>query len=42
MEDFTESEVQQRWRGVVLDLQEVPLQVFLSVPAESISAIYQR
>jgi hypothetical protein len=39
MEDFTESEVQQRWRSVVLDLQKVPLQDFLSVPAESVSAI---
>jgi hypothetical protein len=39
MEDFTESEVQQRWRSAVLDLQEVPLQAFLSVLAEPVSAI---
>ena len=39
MVDSTESEVQQRWRNVVLDLQKVPHQGFLSVPAESVSAI---
>jgi hypothetical protein len=39
MENFTESEAQQRWRSVVLDLKMVPLQAFLSVPAESVSAI---
>ena len=39
MESFTESEVRQGWRSVVLDLQKVPHQAFLSVPAESVSAI---
>jgi hypothetical protein len=39
MENFTESEVQQSKRSVVLDLQKVPPQAFLSVPAESVSAI---
>ena len=39
MDDFTESEVQQRWRSVVLEFQKVPLQAFLSVPAESASVI---
>jgi hypothetical protein len=39
MESFTESEVQQSRQNVVLDLQKVPLQAFLSVPAESVSAI---
>jgi len=39
MGNFTEGEVQQRWRKVELDLQKVPLQAFLSVPAESVSAI---
>jgi hypothetical protein len=39
MENFTESDVQQRWRNVVLDLQTVPQQAFLSVPAESVSTI---
>jgi hypothetical protein len=35
MENFTESEVQQSRRSVVLEFQKVPLQAFLSVPAES-------
>ena len=39
MENFTESVVQQSKRSVVRDLQKVPLQAFLSVPAESVSAI---
>jgi hypothetical protein len=39
MENFAESEIQQSWRTVVLDLQKVPHQAFLSVPAESVSAI---
>jgi hypothetical protein len=39
MENFTEREVRQRWRSVVLDLQKVPHQAFLSVPAESVPAI---
>jgi DNA polymerase-4 len=39
MENFTESELQQRWRSVVLDLRKVPHQAFLCVPAESVSAI---
>jgi hypothetical protein len=39
MESFTESEVQQSWRSLVLDFQKVPHQAFLSVLAESVSAI---
>jgi hypothetical protein len=39
MENFTESEVRQNRRSVVLDLQKVPPQLFFSVPAESVSAI---
>jgi len=42
MENFTESEVPQSRRNVVLHLQRVPLQGFLSVPAESVSAICLR
>ena len=36
LENFTESEVRQSRRSVVLDLQKVPLQAFLSVPADSV------
>jgi hypothetical protein len=39
MKNITENEVQQSGRSVVLDLKKVPLQAFLSVPAESVSAI---
>jgi len=39
MEDFTENEVQQSRRSVVLDFQKVPLQAFLSVPTESVSTV---
>jgi hypothetical protein len=37
--NFTKSEARQKWQTVVLDLQKVPLQAFLSVSAESASAI---
>ena len=40
MKNFTENKVRQAGQSVVLDLQKVPLQAFLSVPAESVSAIY--
>jgi hypothetical protein len=40
MENIIESEVQQSRRSVMHDLQKVSLQAFLSIPAESVPAIY--
>jgi hypothetical protein len=39
IENFTGSGVQQSRKNVVLDLQKIPLQALLSVPAESVSKI---
>jgi hypothetical protein len=41
-ENFIESEVRESGRSVVVDLQKVPVQAFLGIPAESGSAICLR
>jgi hypothetical protein len=39
MDDLTESEVRQTGREVLKELQKIPLQTFLSVPAEPVSTL---